>query len=157
MPPAQGEPPWTPLFGLESHLDAGNAQLFPNRDFMVRSVLHNILSLQGAGRDLRRYSEARLGAGREEANGCNCGVVNRAGRGVSWGPGEEGVAWCPERVVGIFGERQVWQLPAGEGVCRKDGDVQKRLMGVSIGTVMAELFRRFRIQDQTVYAERWQR
>lgn len=59
--------------------------------------------------------------------------------------------------MGIFGERQVWQLPAGEGVCRKDGDVQKRLMGVSIGAAMAELFRLFRIQDQTVCAERWQR
>lgn len=46
------------------------------------------------------------------------------------------MAWCPERVVGIFGERQVWQLPAGEGVCIKDGDVQRVLMGIAIGTVM---------------------
>ena len=56
-----------------------------------------------------------------------------------------------------IGERQVWQLPAGKGVCRKDGDVQRGLMGVAIGTVMAELFRLFRIQDQAVCAERRQR
>lgn len=99
----------------------------PNRDFMTepcigagaRSVLHKILSLQGAGRDVRRSSEARLGAEREEANGCNCGVVNRAGGGISWGPGEEGVAWCPERVVGILGRDRC-------GSCQQEREFAER-------------------------------
>lgn len=63
----------------------------------------------------------------------------------------------PREVVGIFEERELWHISVGEGVFRKYGDVQRSLMGVAIGTVMAELFCLFRIQDQTVCAERWQR
>lgn len=38
-----------------------------------------------------------------------------------------------------------------------DADVHSDFMGVAISAVMAELFRLFRVQDQTVCAERWQR
>lgn len=39
--------------------------------------------------------------------GSNCGVVNRAGGSFSWAPEVEAMAWCPERVVGIFEEREL--------------------------------------------------
>lgn len=45
--------------------------------------------------------------------GSNCGVVTWAGGRFSWAPGVEAAAWCPERVVGIFEERELWHISVG--------------------------------------------
>lgn len=56
--------------------------------------------------------------------GSNCGVVTWAGGRFSWAPGVEAVACCPERVVGIFEERELWHISVGDRVCRKDRDAE---------------------------------
>lgn len=82
--------------------------------------------------------------------GYNWGSVNRAGGRDSQATGVEGQAWSLVRGWGRFGERELWQLPPGEGLWGKHRDVQRDLMGVALGSAKGELSS---LQDPVPHSE----